>query len=59
MNDCRLRVNIDGVTSEVEIKGNKNIIPTVLANNLNNGKHYIEIQVLSGMLGVDSFGIFN
>lgn len=59
INDCRLRVNVDGVISEVEIKGDKNIIPTVLANNLNNGKHQIEIQVLSGMLGVDSFGIFN
>ena len=50
--DAVIKVKVDNKENTYTIKGNK-YSPSLIINNLTNGKHYVEIKVVSGELGVN------
>ena len=56
-NDCKLKITIDGKSHETTISGDGSKKINLIASNLSNREHDIKIEVLRGVLVVDSFAI--
>lgn len=55
--DCKLKITIDGKTHQITISGDGSKKINLIAGDLSNRAHDIKIEVLTGVLGVDSFAI--
>lgn len=55
--DCTIRVTIDGKQKDIKISASTDKLLTPISSGLSDSKHTLKIEVLSGQLHVDSFGI--